>query len=187
MADATYAEADVFFPGDEDSTVTGKRAKPDYTAAAAICRRCPIRDLCLQDALTETVQWGYRGGMTPEQRQALIKGNPPSSKYVKATDDMLTRRIALYDQGLNDRELGAALGMTHKAIIAWRKREKLPANSPAHTPHTPAQTAAKWEAYNAGEPDSVIAERAGCNPVAIRRWRMRQGLKVNPVRERVSA
>jgi hypothetical protein len=180
LADETYAESDPFHP----EPTRGPTPKDLYAEAAAICKRCPIRDLCLQDALTETVQWGYRGGMTPEQRQALVGGRPaPIRKQVAEPHN----RMDLYDQGLSDRAIAARVNVTHKAVIAWRKRNNLPANSPAHLPHTPEQTAAKWEAYNAGEPDSVIAERAGCNPVAIRRWRMRQGLKVNPAREKVSA
>jgi WhiB family redox-sensing transcriptional regulator len=180
LADSSYADQDIFYPEPQRGRPTGD----PYEAARAVCAACSIRDICLQDALTEPVQWGYRAGMTPEQRQAL-RQSKPTVKYAAHPPNL--QRMEMYDQGLNDRELGAALGMTHKAIIAWRKRENLPANSPAHLPHTPEQTRTKWAAYEAGQTDAVIAQIVGCTQESIRKWRMRNQLKVNPVRERVSA
>jgi transposase len=186
MADETYAQSDPFYEGDEDSTVTGKRKQPDYSAASAICRRCPIVTECLEDALKDTVQWGYRGGMDPEARQALKSGEVTKQRGAP-TDADLERRMALYSQGLNDNQVGAQLGVTDKTITAWRRRNNLPANYPAHAAHTPAQNVIKMRAWEAGETDFEIARQAGCKVNAIRKWRMRLGLKVNPVRERVPA
>jgi DNA-binding CsgD family transcriptional regulator len=182
LADETYAESDPFHP----EPTRGPTPKDLYAEAAAICKRCPIRDLCLQDALTETVQWGYRGGMDPEARQALKSGEVTKQRGAP-TDQDLERRMALYSQGLNDAQMGAQLGVTDKTITAWRKRNNLPANHPAHAAHTPAQNIIKMRAWEAGETDFEIARQAGCKVNAIRKWRMRLGLKVNPVRERVPA
>jgi transposase len=180
LADSSYAGSDPFYPEGE------QKSGPNYTEAAKICARCPIRDLCLQDALTDTVQWGYRGGMDPEARQALKSGEVTKQRGAP-TDEDLERRMALYHSGLNDVEMGAQLGVTDKTITAWRKRNNLPANYPAHAAHTPAQNVIKMRAWEAGETDFEIARQAGCKVNAIRKWRMRLGLKVNPVRERVSA
>ena len=39
--------------------------------AMAICRPCPVRNPCLDDALSEPAQYGIRGGVSEEKRQAL--------------------------------------------------------------------------------------------------------------------
>lgn len=69
MADATYAEADPFHP-------EPNRGKPDYREARSICEGCPVRQACLADAMaTETKgeRAGFRGGLTPDERQALYR------------------------------------------------------------------------------------------------------------------
>ena len=38
--------------------------------------------------------------------------------------------LALYREGLNDRELGEAFGMTRGAVMKWRKKRGLAANVP---------------------------------------------------------
>lgn len=53
---------DLFFP-------TGN--KPDYTAAKAICRTCPVREDCLNEALARRSTVGVFGGLTPGERQQL--------------------------------------------------------------------------------------------------------------------
>lgn len=42
----------------------------------SICTACPVRDLCLEDALaveTRGSRFGMRGGATPEERQAIYR------------------------------------------------------------------------------------------------------------------
>src|SRR6478736_4703394 len=111
MADATYAESDPFYPAGS------KGDAPDYTEAAKVCTRCPLTASCLADALTETVQWGYRGGLTPEQRQELKTGGGAVERQRgKPTDADLERRMALYHEGLPDPAIAAQLGVTDKTI-----------------------------------------------------------------------
>lgn len=43
--------------------------------ARAICRRCPVRDACLAEALAEPALQGIWGGTTDEQRRALRHGH----------------------------------------------------------------------------------------------------------------
>ncbi len=79
---------------------------PEDTAiAVAICRTCPVRQMCLDDALTEEdgvgagYRYGIRGALTPTQRSRLdhrygshaqrITANDARSDQV---DDLLTRR-----------------------------------------------------------------------------------------------
>jgi hypothetical protein len=55
----------------------------DYSEAQAFCNGsadgivCPMRDACLQYALTNNCQKGVWGGMTPKGRRALRKRWPP--------------------------------------------------------------------------------------------------------------
>lgn len=39
-------------------------------AAKAICRYCPVRAECLDEALREAPQFGVWGGMSPDERTA---------------------------------------------------------------------------------------------------------------------
>lgn len=41
---------------------------PDPTAAKAACSRCPVRDECLEFAVTNDVTIGVYGGLTPKER-----------------------------------------------------------------------------------------------------------------------
>lgn len=51
------------------------------TAAKAVCATCPVRELCLADALARGEAWGVLGGLTgPERRrQAATVGAPRPS------------------------------------------------------------------------------------------------------------
>lgn len=44
-----------------------------YADAIEICETCPVRQECLEDALTLQISddHGIRGGLTPEQRRGL--------------------------------------------------------------------------------------------------------------------
>lgn len=188
MADPTFATDDPFYEGDEDSTVKGKRDPKDYTEAAKVCARCLLTAECLADALTETVQWGYRAGMTGEQRQALkTRGKAAPKQRGAPTEADLERRMALYSQGFNDAEIGAQLGITDKTVTAWRKRNSLMPNYLPGKPHTPEQQLMKRQAYDAGLTDAAIAAYAGVKINSIKKWRARFGLPVNPARQKVPA
>jgi transposase len=184
MADSSYAESDPFFPEPKRGPKTDT---DEYAEARVVCARCTIRDICLTDALTETVQWGYRSGMDPEARQQLKSGGVVVKQRGAPTDADLERRMALYHQGLADPAIAAQLGVTDKTITAWRRRSNLPANYPSHAAHTPEQQLLKQHTYDNGGTDAQIAAAAGVKVNSVKKWRMRLGLKVNPVRERVSA
>lgn len=59
---------EIFFP-----TSQGRGA---YDLARAICTGCPVREACLEDAMS-TDEWfavfGMRGGLNPTQREKLWK------------------------------------------------------------------------------------------------------------------
>lgn len=180
LADETYAESDPFHP----EPTRGPTPKDLYDEAAAICARCSLRDLCLQDALTETVQWGYRAGMTPEDRQPLLRANPP--RYYPSKGD-ITERFQLWESGWSDAAIAAKQGVNVKSIRTWRQANGHASNYINHRVHSPEQNALKLSMYEQGHTDSDIAAAVPCNADAIRKWRSKNGLKPNPARDRISA
>jgi WhiB family redox-sensing transcriptional regulator len=71
-AACTGVDPDLFFPPKGDS-VPGESA----TAAKAVCASCPVRDDCLQYALTTNQRYGVWGGMTWTERRGLRKTRGP--------------------------------------------------------------------------------------------------------------
>lgn len=181
LADSTYAEADIFFPEPQRGRPTGD----PYTAARAVCSRCSIRDICLQDALTETVQWGFRV-MTPEERQALKTG-PGKVSRNRLSDAEHIQRRAYYEQHWTDTQIAIAQGVNASTIKGWRAAHNLPSHARRFSPHTPDVIEQKWAMYRAGYSDQQIADALGCGPTGVRKWRNREGLKANGTRTRVSA
>jgi WhiB family transcriptional regulator, redox-sensing transcriptional regulator len=57
------ADPDLFYPGSDDAA---ERAK-------AICIVCPVRELCLEHALTAREKEGVWGGRTEKERRRLIR------------------------------------------------------------------------------------------------------------------
>lgn len=76
-AACAQADPDAWFPDhDGDSKVPGLwEINGDGTGITAkqVCRRCPVKAECLQEALDREEQHGIWGGMTTKERQALMK------------------------------------------------------------------------------------------------------------------
>ena len=50
----------------------GNEAKTQNAEAKAICKDCPVRFECLEDALNEPQPWfGVRGGLTAKERRRI--------------------------------------------------------------------------------------------------------------------
>ncbi|MFJ9029769.1 WhiB family transcriptional regulator [Streptomyces sp. NPDC102274] len=70
-AAACLNHVQVFFPHKDNEA--------DTTAAKKICGICPVRQACLEAAMTEEragehiIRAGIRGGLTPRQRAALSR------------------------------------------------------------------------------------------------------------------
>jgi len=56
-------DSELFHPHD------GENAKAE--AARAVCAGCPVRNECLDDAVTANVQYGVWGGTTPRERRRI--------------------------------------------------------------------------------------------------------------------
>lgn len=57
-------EPETFFPN---------HANESPEAAKAVCRRCPVREKCLEHALREREPHGIWGGLTTRERRRLLK------------------------------------------------------------------------------------------------------------------
>lgn len=55
-------------------------SKTGIARAKRICAPCPVRERCLSEALgaEDSSRYGISGGLTPEERTDLVKGNGPA-------------------------------------------------------------------------------------------------------------
>lgn len=88
-----------------------------YTTALNVCRRCRVREECLEYALEETWQVGIWGGMSAKQRQALRRSQPmPGQKPRLRTEDkdpQLAAEIrAMHAAGCSLREIARRIGIS---------------------------------------------------------------------------
>jgi WhiB family transcriptional regulator, redox-sensing transcriptional regulator len=74
-----YAWQDHGLCKDEDTEIfflehgqRGHEKAARESRALSVCGACPVRTACLEHALTVPEQYGVWGGMTVEQRQALV-------------------------------------------------------------------------------------------------------------------
>lgn len=74
-ADKTAEQwANVFYPRLRTVTRRKINVTDAYAQALAVCRRCPVADACLADAMATEGRWersGMRGGLDPDERQLL--------------------------------------------------------------------------------------------------------------------
>lgn len=89
------ADLAVFFPAPGES--------PD--AAAAVCRACPVRATCLDEALRLKDVYGFRGGMTGEERGRLL----PARNGMKRVP--VLEVYALADRGWAFNAIAAEVGV----------------------------------------------------------------------------
>jgi hypothetical protein len=101
------------------------------------------------------------------------------SCHVTAKDE---RRFALYAQGLIDREIGDAVGVTNWAICDWRRRRNLPPNDSLTIRFSyanAAKKALKQERIRLilrGWTDQAIAYHQDRDRKSIYNFRKREGL-----------
>lgn len=88
------------------------------------------------------------------------------------------RRMALYRDGLNDREIADQVHVTPEAITFWRKNHGLTANIPRRK-ITPSMEAEMPRMYQDGMSDGQIAKTIGLVKNTVLSWRRRNGLPGN--------
>ena len=93
-------------------------------------------------------------------------------------------RMALYRQGLNDREISEQVHVTTEAISAWRRTNGLPAHN-QHRKVTPEMEAEMRKLHREGASDGQIAKALGMPKPTVAAWRSRKNLKANFARKGV--
>lgn len=88
------------------------------------------------------------------------------------------RRMVLYRDGLNDREIADQVHVTPEAITFWRKNHGLPAHT-LHRKITPDTEAEMLRMYQSGMSDGQISQESGMKKATVVSWRRRRGLAAN--------
>lgn len=88
------------------------------------------------------------------------------------------RRMALYRDGLNDREIADQVHVCPEAITAWRRTRGLPAHT-LHRKITPDTEAEMLRMYQSVMSDVQIARALGLSKSTVLFWRRRRGLAAN--------
>ena len=87
-------------------------------------------------------------------------------------------RMALYRDGLNDREIAEQVHVTPEAITSWRRASNLPARN-QHRKVTPEMEAEMLRMYQDGLSDGQISQESGMKKATVVSWRRRRGLAAN--------
>jgi WhiB family transcriptional regulator, redox-sensing transcriptional regulator len=91
-------------------------------AAKKVCRRCPVRQMCLGWALNAREMHGIYGGMDEDERQKLLRRtrriDAPRSdrKWVQILRKRLPEYQALVAQGLSVSEIARAMDTTVQTV-----------------------------------------------------------------------
>lgn len=88
------------------------------------------------------------------------------------------KRLALYNQGLTDREIAERVHVTPNTITSWRKTYGIPAH-PNKRRITPEIAEEILRMYRAGESDAQIAAKIERSKTMVRVWRHKHNLPPN--------
>lgn len=82
----------------------------------------------------------------------------------------------LYAEGMNDREIAAAIGVSASGVQEWRTSRRLPAVTQVKYDE---QEALRMELWRSGLNDTQIGRATGASPKSIWQWRARRHLQAN--------
>lgn len=163
------------------------------------CDGCPVKDLCLQDAISNNDVDGIRGGMTEKQRRQLKRGYVPvKSRVVEPRNTPINtereeRRFRAWESGATDRAIAEMEGCAVSTIHDWRVRRGYAPNHPiggaisSESGISEEEHAARLELWEAFLSDIQIAAQLGKSPSGIREWRKKHGLMANRWRRMVAS
>lgn len=111
--------SDMFYPDGKS-----EQYRPQIEKAKAMCDACPVRQQCLAWALATGESHGIYGGMTDDERRALLRrerrrmpghGNPELA-WVQILRDRRPEFIALQAAGSSVREIAEVLGTNGQTV-----------------------------------------------------------------------
>jgi hypothetical protein len=101
LAACRGTDLEVFFPG------RGESAEP----ARQVCAACPVRQPCLDYAITNRIVYGIWGGLTERERRALRSG------WVRASRQDRDRAILAADAaGSTTAAIGRSFGLSRTSV-----------------------------------------------------------------------
>ena len=114
----------------------------------------------------------YPGRKKPRKTSPILPRKPREAKEYTAPADE-DRLMALYKEGLSDRNVAETLGLKEFQVLRWRQERDLPSN---YSLHRLDKNRAR-ELYEEGKSDREIAEILGVAPNTICQWRKKEKLK----------
>ena len=101
LAACRGTDLEVFFPG------RGESAEP----ARQVCAACPVRQPCLDYAITNRIAYGVWGGLTERERRALRSG------WVRASQQDRDRAVlAAEEAGYTATAIGRSFGLSRTSV-----------------------------------------------------------------------
>ena len=108
LAACRGTDLEVFFPG------RGESAGP----ARRVCAACPVRQLCLDYAITNRIAYGIWGGLTERERRAL------RSRWVRASRRDRDRAVlAAGTDGYTAAAIGRSFGLSRTSVSRVLSRD----------------------------------------------------------------
>lgn len=105
--------------------------------------------------------------------QEIVEGRERSMKQLKP------RFMQLYNRGMTDAEIGNQIHKSSNTVAEFRRSLGLEAHERKPAPAHPVDDEIAEAMYKAGMNDAEIANKFGCAPSAVLRWRRKRNLKPN--------
>ncbi|WP_433786955.1 WhiB family transcriptional regulator [Actinomycetospora sp. CA-101289] len=105
-------DPELFFPEPSNEPVI----KVQIAAAKAVCRRCPVRERCLADAL-ERLPHGIAGGLTEQERRRLRTARGMGT-------GRRPRWLVLLENGCSHLEVARECGVSVRTVARWVSRRR---------------------------------------------------------------
>lgn len=102
---ATEGDPELFFADASDNV--------GIESAKAICRRCPVTEQCIREAVDTDERWGIRGGLTAAERNGQARNDRPN---------LDAEILALAKAGHRNTTIARELGITYHQVAAGIKR-----------------------------------------------------------------
>ena len=80
---------DLFFPSED---APAELVRVQEATAKAICRSCPVAGACLSTALTQRLSYGVWGGLSAEDRKAVLDSRSGTATATAMTPEAKPRR-----------------------------------------------------------------------------------------------
>jgi WhiB family redox-sensing transcriptional regulator len=116
-------DPELFFPAVDD----GPGYERQVAMAKTVCRDCPVRNQCLDEALVH-IPDGIAGGMTAGERTAVLRGpvvglsGDDLARQARTRMDLAEAGAALLASGRSTEAVARICGVSLRTAFRWRAR-----------------------------------------------------------------